>query len=228
MASPADSSTDPAGGAPDDVTEVLIVDDHPAICEALKTYIDEAGGMRVVDEVRRAREAFHVAEDEKPDVVVVDISLGNVDGITLTRRIRTEVPESEVLVYSMYDKQKYAKRAIRAGASCYLPKDEPIDTVVDAIRDVDDGDLCMNADVTTELLTEIVEGRQSASGLSAFTNREMTVFQMLGDGNSVAEISEHLDLSRKTVETYRRRAKEKLGCDTVDEFLQKAVLWTQS
>lgn len=211
-----------------DYTSVFLVDEHPAIRTVLSRKINETEGVQVVGDAAGAKEALPHIERTAPDVAVVEVSLVQVDGLTLTERIRTQVPETQVLIFSRYDDATYARWAIRAGASGYLVKTEPVDEVLRAIRKVEQGHIYLRQDILSGILDRVLRPSEESedTGLSALTMREITVFQMLGDGNSMHQIAENLDLSRKTVETYRRQVKEKLGCDTTDELLKYAVLWT--
>lgn len=206
---------------------VLLVDAHPAIRDALADKVCDTVGMQVVGTKASAEEALPAIEKKSPDVVVVEISLGGVDGLTLTRRICSAAPQTRVLVFSVYEASMYAEWAIEAGASGYLMKTKPTQEVVQAIRGIAEGEICLGREVLFDILDSVLRPDEEGgdSGVDALSLREMTVFQMLGDGNSVSEIAESLNRSRKTIERHRRRAKEKLGCKTVDELLQYAVLW---
>ncbi|PQJ36491.1 DNA-binding response regulator [Salinibacter sp. 10B] len=209
-------------------TQVFIVDDHPAIREALTASINSKIDMRVVGESGTAKKALRQMGRHEPDVVVVDISLEDAHGLDLVEEIRSRFPDIRVVVFSMYDESVYAERAIRAGASGYVMKSEPTERVVSAIQAVGEGDVYLSQRMSSRILSKVIRQQDYAfsSATEQLTDREMTVFQKLGKGESVRDIADELDLSRKTVETYRRRAKEKLGFDTVDELLQYAVQWT--
>lgn len=213
-----------------DRIRVLVVDDHPAIRDAIKDTISSKMDLEVVGEAESGYEAFHVIEKKSPHVAIVDISLKDGHGLDLVQNIRIQYPEIHVVVFSMYDESVYAERAIRAGASSYLMKSESTQTVVDAIRTVTRGEIYLSRKMASRILSKVAVGRSSSPGfaIDELTDREMSVFQMLGQGNSVEEITDRLALSRKTVETYRRRAKEKLGFETVAELLQYAVQWTHA
>lgn len=133
-----------------------------------------------------------------------------------------------MMVFSMYDEHVYAERAIRAGASGYLMKSEPTKAILEAIRAVNDGEIYLSRKMSSQILNKVATGRTSepSFAIDELTDREMAVFQMLGEGYSVEDIEDRLNLSRKTIETYRRRAKEKLGFETVSELLRYAVQWT--
>ncbi|MEZ4700844.1 MAG: response regulator transcription factor [Rhodothermales bacterium] len=206
---------------------VLVVDDHPAIREAIADIIADKMGMELIGQASNADEAFQLVEKMQPDVAVIDISLEDAHGLDLVQNIRAQYPNVQVVVFSMYDESVYAERAIRAGASGYLMKSEPTQSVVEAIRSVMQGEVYLSRRMASRMLSKIATGRSSSPGfaIDQLTDREMAVFQMLGEGYSVQEITQRLNLSRKTVETYRRRVKEKLDFETVAELLQYAVQW---
>lgn len=206
---------------------VLVVDDHPAIREAIADIIADKMGMELVGQASNADEAFQLVQKMQPDVAVIDISLEDAHGLDLVQNIRAQYPKVQVVVFSMYDESVYAERAIRAGASGYLMKSEPTQSVVEAIRSVMQGEVYLSRRMASRMLSKIATGRSSSPGfaIDQLTDREMAVFQMLGEGYSVQEITQRLNLSRKTVETYRRRVKEKLDFETVAELLQYAVQW---
>lgn len=211
----------------DERTEVFLVDDHPAIREALTAAINSKIGMAVVGESATAEKAMYFLRRRSPDIVVVDISLGDAHGLDLIRDIRTQFPDVRVIVFSMHEEHVYAERAIRAGASGYVMKVESPSTVVEAIETVRRGDVHLSRQITSRILGKVIrqEDYLETSDIERLTDRELTVFEKLGEGLSVREIAGQLDLSRKTVETYRRRAKEKLDFETVAELLQYAVQW---
>ena len=221
------TSTSPTSDAE---TRVLLVDNHPAIRSILSSRLEQEDHMVVVGESGSAGEALPQIAGQLPDVVVVEISLGGVDGLTLTRRINSKALDTGILVFSMYDDSIYSEWAIRAGASGYVMKTEPPDTVIHAIHEIARGRVYLRKSIRAHVLDRLLrdQDRPDRSGVRAMTLREVTVFQMLGDGNSVTQIAKHLNLSRKTIETYRRRAKEKIGCETVDDLLQYAALWTNA
>ncbi len=213
-----------------DRIRILIVDDHPAVREALADTIEGKMDMDLVGQASSADEAFRMVEKLQPTVAVVDISLEDSHGLDLVQNIRAQHPDVQVVVFSMYDEGVYAERAIRAGASGYLMKSEPTQSVMEAIRNVHRGEVHLSRQMASHILNKVAMGRSSGPSfaIDELTDREMAVFQMLGEGFSVQEITDRLSLSRKTIETYRRRAKEKLGFDSVAELLQYAVQWTYS
>ena len=224
------SKSNGASSSPDQGAriQVFVVDDHPAIREALAAAIDSKVDMRVVGESPTAEKALRMIERHVPDVVVVDISLEDAHGLDLIEELRSRLPDLRIVVFSMYDESVYAERAIRAGASGYVMKSEPTEHVVRAIQAVSEGDVYLSRRMSSRILSKVIrqEDYTFRSATEQLTDRETTVFKKLGEGQSVRDIAEALDLSRKTIETYRRRAKEKLGFESVDELLQYAVQWT--
>ena len=210
-----------------DRTRVFVVDDHPAIREALASTINSKVDMRLVGESGSAQQALRQIERSTPDVVIVDISLDDAHGLDLVEDIRDRWPDVRIIVFSMYDESVYAERAIRAGASGYIMKSEPTESVMNAVQAVGKGDVYLSRRMSSRILSKVIRQQdyQLGSATEKLTDREMTVFQKLGEGHSVRDIASELDLSRKTIETYRRRAKEKLGFETVAELLQYAVQW---
>ncbi|WP_420457514.1 response regulator transcription factor [Rubrivirga sp.] len=224
-------------------TTVMIVDDHPAVRDAVARAVEAEPDMALVGVAGSAAEAFDVLREGHPDVAVVDISLGDAHGLDLVQNLRAEADTLAVVVFSMYDEAVYAERALRAGALGYVRKSEPTSTVTEAIRAAADGEIYLARRAASRLLARVAfgaggpgdrsgdgapggDGAAARTGLDELTDREMSVFQLLGQGRPTDDIADHLNLSRKTVETYRRRAKEKLGLGSVTELLQFAIRWT--
>ena len=210
---------------------VLLVDDHPAVREALATAINARPDAEVCGEAESAQQALDLIQEVQPDVAVVDISLEKSHGLDLVQNICSLHSDVQVVVFSMHDEAVYAERAIRAGAVGYLMKSEPTRNVMEAITAAAQGEVYLSKAMAARILSRVVRGRSSSQGqlgttLDELTDRELEVFEALGQGRTVPQIMEQLHLSRKTVETYRRRAKEKLGFSTVAELLRFAVQWT--
>lgn len=205
---------------------VFIVDDHPAVCEAVASRVESAEGVQIIGSANSAQETLASLNGQAPDVVVVDISLADGNGLTLVGRIQSRAPEARVLIYSMYNERMYAGQSLQAGARGFVPKSAPTSKIITAIHTVHRGDVYMSNHMRTKIVgAALRRGTYEADPREQLTDRELTVFKMIGAGKSMREIATLLDLSRKTVETYRRRAKEKLGYETVEELLRFAVLW---
>lgn len=213
-----------------DDTRVFLVDDHPAVRAAVHDTIEVEDDVTVCGEAPTADEAFREIDTLTPDVVIVDISLTDAHGLDLIQNMEAQYPSVKSVVFSKYNERVYAERAIRAGASGYVMKNEPTEHIIEAIRSVENGELYLSQSMASRLLNKVATDHVSDSSTATddLTDREMAVFQMLGQGYSVNEIKNRLNLARKTIETYRRRAKEKLGFETVSELLRYAVKWTHS
>jgi len=209
---------------------VFLVDDHPAILEAIRDRIESTIDIEVCGETGSSEEAFRQIEKLDPDVAVIDISLEDAHGLDLVQNVRAQYPDIQVMVFSMYDEMVYAERAIRAGASGYLMKSKSTEELIEAIRVVNDGEVFLSRDMASRILNKVARGEASEPSFPTdeLTDRELAVFQMLGEGHSIEEIQDRLNLARKTIETYRRRAKEKLGLDSVSKLLQYAVQWASA
>lgn len=208
---------------------VLLVDDHPAIIRALTDTIDSTPGIDVIGASETLGEAVTLLDQLRPDVVIVDIRLKDGYGLDLIQHARITHPDTRIVVFSMYADEIFAERAVRAGAKAYVMKTEPTRKIIEAIRLVMVGDVYVSQRVAFKILSALSSGSatRARSNIEKFTDREMAVFQLIGDGVSIDNIATQLRLSRKTVETYRRRAREKLGLETVDDLLRYAVNWAR-
>lgn len=210
-----------------DSISVFFVEDHPAVVEAIKARVEETLDIEVCGTTGSTTEAFRQIETLEPDVVVVDISLEDGHGLDLIQNVQAQYPEIQMIVYSMYDETVYAERALRMGASGYLMKSEPPQELISGIRAVSEGEVYLSDQTSSRVLNKAVRGEEAEAGgpIDELTDRELAVFQMLGEGYNLEEIQDRLNIARKTVEAYRRRAKEKLGFDSVAELLEYAVQW---
>ena len=211
------------------ITRLLIVDDHPVVSEGLSELINRELDLTVVAAAVTADEGLEILRSTDVDVAIVDLSLPGPSGIELIRMIRTEFPHIPVLVLSMHDEHFYAERALRAGARGYVMKGEAIKHIVEAIRKVRRGDLYLSAEVTERMLFRITAGSDPGEpGVGRLSERELEVFQLIGQGKSTREIAGMLHLSVKTIESYRANIKEKLALKNAAGLVQHAVKWVQT
>jgi DNA-binding NarL/FixJ family response regulator len=208
------------------VTRILIVDDHPVVCEGLALQIATQPDLEVCGEAEDIAGALAVLDSTAPDVAIVDISLKNCNGIDLIHRIKDRNDRVRILVWSMYPENLYAERALRAGAQGYLNKAQPTQHVLEAIREVLAGKVYLSSEIADELLRNVVGDKSGAqSPISQLSNRELQAFELIGQGLTTELIAAKMHVSRKTVDTYRARIKEKLGVESVPELIQRAVQW---
>jgi len=207
--------------------QVFLVEDHPVTREGFAQLINFQTDLQVCGQAGTAGQAFTDIAALKPDLVIVDISLAGTSGIELIKDLVSRDPILKVLVLSMHDESLYAERALRAGARGYVMKQEPTEHVMAAIRHVLGGGVYLSVRMRDHLLFNVV-GRLSAaraSDLDRLSDRELEVFQLIGEGRTTAQIGASLHLSVSTVETYRAHIKEKLRLRNATELVQHAVDW---
>jgi len=207
---------------------VLIVDDHPAVREALAMRIGRQSDLEVCGEAADLSEALRLVADTQPDVAVVDISLKTSCGIDLIKRIKHRNDTVRMLVWSTHSESHYAERALRAGALGYINKDQATDKIVEGIRRVLEGKVYLSEVMVQTMLHRTVGGAREevmSSSLDALADRELEVFRLIGQGAKTAEIAERLHLSIKTIETYRDRIREKLDLSDGTALAHYATMW---
>ena len=207
---------------------VLIVDDHPAVREGLALRIGGQPNLEVCGEAADVAEALRLVVSEKPDVAIIDIALRNGNGIDLIKRIKAREEDVRMLVWSMYSDSLYAERALRAGALGYINKENATDQIITAICCVLEGKVYLSEPMTGQLLGRLVHGGEEPiqrSPITTLSDRELEVFQLIGQGLDTREIAEKMSVSPKTVETYRARIKEKLNLHSSVDLLRHALQW---
>jgi DNA-binding NarL/FixJ family response regulator len=221
-------STERQSGRNERRKKVMIVDDHPIVQEGLADLINKEKDLVVCGWAEDIPQTLKAIKELEPDVVTVDISLGDANGLELIRGIKTQYPDLPMLSLSMHQESFYAERAIRAGAKGYITKQEATKKVILAIRRVLDGGLYLSEEMKDKLLCSVVGSNGVEAGhspIERLTDRELEVFGLLGEGKGTREIAEQLCLSVKTVETYRARLKEKLNLSSGSKLLQQAFEW---
>jgi DNA-binding NarL/FixJ family response regulator len=207
---------------------VLIVDDHPAVREALALRIDRQNDLEVCGEAGDLGDALSLLAETRPDVAVIDITLKSGDGIDLIKRIKDRNKHVRILVWSMHSESLYAERALRAGALGYVNKDQATNTIVEAIRRVLTGKVYLSDAAAERMLHRAVGSEReevSRSPIDVLADRELEVFRLIGQGVKTAEIARKLHLSVKTVETYRDRIRKKLDLKDGAEMAHRATQW---
>jgi len=209
---------------------VLIVDDHPLLRKGVGQLIDQQKDLMVVGEAEDANKAMAAIESAKPDVALIDIALSGTSGIELVKNVKVRFPKLKMLVLSMHDESVYAHRALRAGASGYIMKQEGVEKVLIAIRKVLQGEVYLSDNLGNRMLHTLVNGRapQTGSPVEDLSDRELEVFNLIGQGHGTRSISEKLHLSIKTIESHRAHIKEKLHLQNSSELVHHAIQWAQS
>lgn len=210
--------------------KIIIVDDHPIVRQGLADLIEQEKDLLVCGQVEDAGGAMKAIKELEPDMVIVDITLADSSGIELIKDLKVQYPDLPVLTLSMHDESLYAERALRAGAKGYIMKGETTKNVITAIRKVLAGQIYTSDKVAAKMVSKLVGGKpdMGASPLECLSDRELEVFQLIGQGNGTRKIAEKLYLSIKTIETYRAHIKEKLNLTDTNQLLRYAIQWVSS
>jgi DNA-binding NarL/FixJ family response regulator len=209
---------------------ILLVDDHPMVRERLAAAIHEQPDLIVCGEAEDRFTALEMIENTAPHLAIVDLTLKQSHGLELIKDIRSRFPELAILVVSMHDELLHAERVIRAGARGYITKQEATDKIMVAIRRVLGGDVYMSEKMATRIAAGAVGSRKGVNTLpvARLSDRELRVFELLGQGHNTRQIADDLHLDMRTIETYRARIKEKLDLKDANELLQHAIRWMQA
>jgi DNA-binding NarL/FixJ family response regulator len=207
---------------------ILIVDDHPLFRKGLEQLINSSDdAFKICGEAGDAAEGMSKIRELKPDLVIVDLSLPGANGIELIKNIRAELHRLPILVVSMHDESLYALRALRAGAQGYVMKQEALENVIGAIREVLAGRPYLSTQMSAKLITNFASGSTQTNPTDKLSDRELEILELIGKGRDVHEISDALHISRKTVETHRAHVKEKLNLKNAREVNRFAAQWVE-
>lgn len=206
---------------------VFLVDDHPVLRKGLVRLIDSKPGFVVCGEASTAVDAMTAIRELKPHLVVADIGLPGASGIELTKSIRSEFKDIPVLILSMHEEALYATRALRAGATGYIVKQDAVDNIAAALQDTLNGKRYLSPEIAQQLQSDGEDEplRSSHDLVNLLTDRELEIFELIGKGRDVREISKSLNVSPKTVETHRTNIKEKLKLKNSRQVARVALQW---
>ena len=209
---------------------ILILDDHPIMRQGLAQLLAHEPDLQVCGEANEAREALESIPKTLPDLLLADLSLPGRSGLELIKDLQLHYPNLKVLVLSMHDESLYAERVLRAGGRGYVMKQEGGRKLLEAIRKVLDGHISVSEKIAGKIL-EIFSGRRqqaASSPVELLSDRELEVFQLIGQGLSTQTIATRLSVSVKTVEVHRVNIKSKLQLATLPELVHQAVRWVES
>ena len=208
---------------------VLLVDDHPIVRQGLAELINRQKNLVVCGETGSGREAPELARRLNPDLAVIDVSLKDASGIQLLKTLKLQHPRLPLLVLSMHEEGLYAERALRAGAMGYIMKQEASEIILKAIQSALQGEIYLSDHIKEKLLHHLVEGKGGKQGFSVdlLSDRELEIFQLIGNGFGTRQIAEKLHLSVKTIESYRESLKQKLQLKDRSELVQQAIHWAR-
>jgi DNA-binding NarL/FixJ family response regulator len=200
---------------------ILLADDHAVVRQGFKMILSAEKDMEIVGEAGNGREAVEQAEQLRPDIVVMDVAMPELNGIEATRRLATSMPHTRVIALSMHKDSVYVREILRAGARGYLLKDSGAGDLVSAIRAVASGESYLSPAVSNAVLDDY--RRHVTNPIDLLTSREREVLQMLAEGKTNKEIAVVLNLSVYTVDAHRGRIMEKLNVHSINELVRFAV-----
>lgn len=207
------------------MTRILIVDDHPLVRTGFAQLISDCADLEVCGEAGDMAEALRQIDATGPDLAIIDLSLAGGSGLDLIERIKSRNQGILMLVASMHDETLYAERVLAAGARGYINKQEAQDSIIRAIRQVLSGKVYLSQQMTDRLLSGMVDANGGKRDIDSLSNRELQVFELIGEGVSSSQIAEQLNLSIKTIETHQAHIKKKLGLGSAHELNQRAIRW---
>lgn len=215
---------------PSSKSRVFLVDDHPITRQGLVALVNREHNLTVCGEADSAPVAIEMIQKLAPDIALVDVTLKTTSGIELMKHLKALRPEMPVLMMSMHDESLFAERALRAGAKGYIMKLEPSATILAAIRRVLSGELYLSEKMKEKMLHRLVKtgGTEVVYAIDTLSDREMEVFQLIGNGYGTRQIATRLNLSVKTIDSYREHLKLKLRLDGGTELVRHAIQWVKS
>lgn len=206
---------------------ILIVDDHPMMRAGLAAQISDDLELEVCGQAEGVSDALEAVETSHPDLAIVDISLKDGNGIELVKTMRSRFPHVKILVLSAYQESLYAERALRAGAMGYLNKQETGEKIFAAIRTVMAGERFLSVELTERLVGRVIAAPDATrkAPVETLSNRELEVFQLIGQGLTTGAIARQLQLSPHTIDTHREKIKHKLDVKTANALQREATQW---
>jgi DNA-binding NarL/FixJ family response regulator len=209
---------------------VLIVDDHPMMRTGLAQLIDNEADLKVYAQAGTAAQALDVVVGQALDLILLDISLPDKNGLELLKDIKALKPGLPILVVSMHDESLYAERVLRAGGRGYIMKQEGGKKLLQAVRQVLNGQIYVSEKMSADILESFSghHAEMAVSPVQQLSDREFEVFQLIGQGKGTRDIAAHLHLSVKTVEVHRLNIKKKLKLKTATDLVRHAVRWVDT
>jgi DNA-binding NarL/FixJ family response regulator len=205
---------------------VLLAEDHAIVREGLRSLLEKQPDMEVVCEAEDGRIAVERARELLPDVVIMDITMPNLNGVEATRKIINEFPQIKVIALSIHSNRRFVANMLEAGATGYVLKEGLLEELIKAIRAVTAGESYLSSKITGIVVEDYVKGLTSVadSSLSSLTSRERKVMQLIVEGNSTEQIALDLLVSTRTIEAIRRRIMVKLDAHTIADLVKIAIV----
>lgn len=207
------------------MTRILIVDDHPLVRAGFAQLIGDCPDLEVCGEAADMADALKQVDATAPDLAIIDLSLSGGSGLDLIEHIKARNKNILMLVASMHDETLYAERVLAAGARGYINKQEAQESIIQAIRQVLSGKVYLSQHMTDRLLSGMIDANREKRALDRLSNRELQVFELIGQGAATSQMAEQLNRSVKTIETHQAHIKKKLGLGSAHELTQRAIRW---
>lgn len=204
------------------MNRILLVDDHPIFREGLKSLLDDLPGHQVVASANDGREALTLVESCHPDVIVMDVSMPNLNGIDATRQIHSQWPATRVIILSMNAERRFVVEAFAAGAKAYVLKENALEELVRAVEAVVAGRSYVSPGVAG-VLVDAINRPLPTGGTVELSAREREVLQLIAEGRSTKEVAAELGVSVKTIETHRMKLMQKVGVHSIAELTKHAI-----
>jgi len=206
---------------------IVIIDDHPIVRQGFEQLLEQEPDLEVLGGAEDAAGALMLIDRVRPDLVLLDLSLKHSNGLELIKDLKNLHPRLMILVVSLHDEEIYAERTIRAGARGFIMKGEATERIIVAVRRVLGGDIYLSDRMQAKVLHRMASGETAmpANPLEGLSDREIEVFELMGDGMKNQAIAAKLHISIKTVETYKSHLKTKLKLKDSTELMQHAVAW---
>ncbi len=205
--------------------KILLVDDHKIVREGLRTLLEKQPGWRVIAEAADGITAVRLVQQLSPDLVIMDITLPDLNGIEATRRMMTKKPGLKVIALSMHSDRRFVVEMLKSGASGYLLKDSAFDELISAIHSVIGQRTYLSSQITDLMVRDYVQhhNQRERSAFSVLTSREREVLQLLAEGKATKEIASQMNVSVKTIETHRKQIMDKLNVRSIAELTKYAI-----
>jgi len=213
-----------------EIRHIFIVEDHPIFRNGLADLIEQEKDLKICGSAQDVSSAFNAIVKLMPDLVILDLALKTSNGMDLLEQLKQECEHIPVLILSTYDEQIYAERCLRAGAMGYINKKEASDSVINAIRQIFNGNVFLSESMTGTILNKFHKRTDTlyTTPVEVLTNRELEVFNLIGNGMVPSAIADRLHLSAKTVYSHTERIKDKLGIKHSPELVRFAALWVEN
>jgi len=213
-----------------DPIRIIVVEDYPVVREGLVQWLSHEPSLHVCGEAGTLTEARTLIDRDPPDVLLMDLMVNGADGIGFIKETRDRHPTVRILVLSMHDEMVYSERVVRNGASGFVMKQQSTRDLLNAIRTVHRGELYLSPKVAGVMLRKMLQPTRGEIrvGLESLTDRELHVYQLIGNGMTTRLIAEELKLSVKTVDAHRENIKNKLGVQSSADLVRQAAIWVST